>query len=1058
MGYDCAGTHTFRLVANYPNGDERTAECELEVTSLGHMPIPVFTQCPEVVHAGEDAFFEWTMPDDFAYDGQWNFRADYVYLNAEDHYEDHLIWADDHLSEPCIAIPAEALEPGKAYYVSVEPWPVIGLEMPIQSAKCSFIVVPEEGADGGIFFDVNGAHYDEEHGIGVTEIALHENLNYYYAAADGATAFRIYDGRENWWYEYADGLDEYGASFVQREFMFMDDVVGEVEMFAEYTTDEIPEDPSEDDWDNLNWSAPSYPVRIHIAYDGEYADAPDFIVEFPEITRGDVQMISLQNVAPGEDVYYRANLYYWDDERGWDGSWCAGADWNTMDTIFIPTVDVPAGNTLVVVQRYERGKFMSDNFAVFQVNDPEPDPETGENIVFQVMPTYVQTNEPEAPRITCYAPGAESIDIVLEEYEDTRTSWGETAVEHWSFGEAKDYHFHAVVHYPNGDEVTTDPETLTIHAPLGRLDYAVVNGPDVIEAGESYTFDFDRLNVDENVVVFYEYWVDDLNDGHFIPGSGDKKADAVMCRISSAYLVAGHTYRIIMEANALGAESSYYSKAFYVAEPGEQITFVPEETSFWFSIEGDQSAREVPVESPFLMWVSAPGATAFRLDRTDTVEYFEPTGVAPWNSEVSIWERRYALAEPGDYALSMRYTTDPLPEDMDDFDWESLTWSERSGIIFLHAVSEGKTNIPSDYYVPEEVVQGRNLAIWVDNPQGGYAPESVNVHVVLEDGNVSLESDRGANDEINIPTAGLPLGTYNVHITACAEGYERSGEVVCQTTVIASDADVVIDVSPTNRAVRPGDGVYISVHATGAEHITLYKAEAGEEEIFWEADGESLEVWNYVWQEEHDYTFRAVATYADGSTAQSEYASLLIENEGSLEPAVATFPSIVYVGGDGGFGFEEVEGGPVYAIYVNDRTTGGNEVYSFQSEVMINSIPTNVLQSGHVYDVTVTACAYGMDMSWYNTTFVALDPNAPTFTLPAALTEIDEEAFAGADIVHLIVPDNVRYIWSRAFANCSSLQVVEFQGVLDHCADDAWQGDGYFVEVWPDGSIHDREE
>ena len=74
------------------------------------------------------------------------------------------------------------------------------------------------------------------------------------------------------------------------------------------------------------------------------------------------------------------------------------------------------------------------------------------------------------------------------------------------------------------------------------------------------------------------------------------------------------------------------------------------------------------------------------------------------------------------------------------------------------------------------------------------------------------------------------------------------------------------------------------------------------------------------------------------------------------------------------------------------------------------------------------------------------------------MTEIDEEAFAGADIVHLIVPDNVRYIWSRAFANCSSLQVVEFQGVLDHCADDAWQGDGYFVEVWPDGSIHDREE
>lgn len=59
------------------------------------------------------------------------------------------------------------------------------------------------------------------------------------------------------------------------------------------------------------------------------------------------------------------------------------------------------------------------------------------------------------------------------------------------------------------------------------------------------------------------------------------------------------------------------------------------------------------------------------------------------------------------------------------------------------------------------------------------------------------------------------------------------------------------------------------------------------------------------------------------------------------------------------------------------------------------------------------------------------------FTLPAALTEIDEEAFAGIAAEYVQVTENVTSIGSRAFADCKNLKQIAIPAGVQSIADNA---------------------
>jgi hypothetical protein len=66
--------------------------------------------------------------------------------------------------------------------------------------------------------------------------------------------------------------------------------------------------------------------------------------------------------------------------------------------------------------------------------------------------------------------------------------------------------------------------------------------------------------------------------------------------------------------------------------------------------------------------------------------------------------------------------------------------------------------------------------------------------------------------------------------------------------------------------------------------------------------------------------------------------------------------------------------------------------------------------------------------------------SAPDFTLPDDLTHIEAEAFSGAKMTVVYIPDGVKSIGSRAFANCTGLTQIRIPASVTVIAEDAFYG------------------
>ena len=95
-----------------------------------------------------------------------------------------------------------------------------------------------------------------------------------------------------------------------------------------------------------------------------------------------------------------------------------------------------------------------------------------------------------------------------------------------------------------------------------------------------------------------------------------------------------------------------------------------------------------------------------------------------------------------------------------------------------------------------------------------------------------------------------------------------------------------------------------------------------------------------------------------------------------------------------------------------------------------NTDIVRVSENGTVYAVGCgTANVYATAPGGAYTTCVitVLSGLEDALHLPGMLTEIEEEAFAGVDAAYVAVPETVRVIGARAFADCPTLRLVEFE-------------------------------
>ena len=129
----------------------------------------------------------------------------------------------------------------------------------------------------------------------------------------------------------------------------------------------------------------------------------------------------------------------------------------------------------------------------------------------------------------------------------------------------------------------------------------------------------------------------------------------------------------------------------------------------------------------------------------------------------------------------------------------------------------------------------------------------------------------------------------------------------------------------------------------------------------------------------------------------------------------------------------------------------GNTVASFNVDQYGNiTAGTSNLTPG-VYSIVLRSSAEGFISGESRGIVRVVDPEA-TLTLPRALKQIGDEAFAGIQAEIIVVPDGATSIGSQAFANCENLGIVEIPGTVTSIAPDAFSGCTNFMIVCPEGS------
>ena len=136
----------------------------------------------------------------------------------------------------------------------------------------------------------------------------------------------------------------------------------------------------------------------------------------------------------------------------------------------------------------------------------------------------------------------------------------------------------------------------------------------------------------------------------------------------------------------------------------------------------------------------------------------------------------------------------------------------------------------------------------------------------------------------------------------------------------------------------------------------------------------------------------------------------------------------------------------LHAFAKTGNTTYENKlVYFYSQNYSVASVneETGIVYGNGVGTTQIVADAFNPDnavRTACTVTVIAADES--TYTLPAGLTSIEDEAFMGAGFERVIIPDGCRSIGHLAFANCSRLVYIRIPASVTEIAEDAFDGCG----------------
>ena len=445
--------------------------------------------------------------------------------------------------------------------------------------------------------------------------------------------------------------------------------------------------------------------------------------------------------------------------------------------------------------------------------------------------------------------------------------------------------------------------------------------------------------------------------------------------------------------------------------------------------------------------VSVPGATALMLhieqNRWDWIAGSECT-------------RYYEFFNEGAAQVYARYTTEPIPLDANgDPDFDSVNWTGVTNAVTVRVTVTDRLRTP-DCGLTEEIVQrGAPFLVNIHSTQGKgewYMARLQDAQSGQPVTGISFWDE--AAQTIRVDTLDVAPGLYSLSVWTDAVGCDSAGtEFFVGVDEPKQGLTVNLPASPVlSQASYPA-----SAYAPGAARIELVITAPGTQispRVF-SAEGDTLREELVFGNSEGTRHLVFTAYDANDVTLDAYETDVAVVSPYGDRPAPRIFMSGVWTAGES-MNFR-VDAGDALYIYVDvvDLSAGSEVVYEdpdLRFDGWSYSVPAAAFTSGHSYRIEGFTSGIGYNAQEFAYTVNLLPANAVTLQLPAALSEIGDEAFTETAAQRITVPQTVTVIGQRAFASCAGLLVADLPAGLARLPSDAFAGSGNVTVYGPAGS------